>query len=90
MYSTYRIRILSKTLLIVLVATLLSAPLYPLFHWTQGEKLDGTRMAMIMALQTSCTILFAVVLTACTTAKRHEIFTASVACVSQASGPRCR
>lgn len=60
-----------------MIALFLTLPLYPLFHWSQSPNLDGATMAKIMGLQTSCTLLFGLVLTACTTAKRHEIFTAS-------------
>ncbi|KAK0392941.1 hypothetical protein NLU13_2435 [Sarocladium strictum] len=77
--SQNRINMLTKGVLILLVGSLLSAPLYPLFSWTQGANVDGTHMAMIMGLQTGCTTVFGVVLHLCTIAKRHEIFTASVA-----------
>ena len=56
--------------------TLLSAPLYPLYLWTQTDKMDGQTIAKIMGLQCSCTLLFGIVLTLCTKARRVEIFMA--------------
>lgn len=75
-YSTYRIQIFKTSLLIVLLMALLSAPLYPLYRWTQTDPLDGRTIAMIMGLQCSCTLLFGTVLAACTKARRVEIFMA--------------
>ncbi|KAF7562369.1 hypothetical protein G7046_g1783 [Stylonectria norvegica] len=72
-----RLRAFTMTIMIGMMMLLLTAPLYPLFYWSRVEKLDAKTMAAIMLLQTSCTCVFGVVLRLCTTAKRHEIFTAS-------------
>lgn len=64
------------SILILLVLCFLVGPLYPLYSWVQGE-VTPARMGMIMAMQCVCTLLFGVVLSAMTNAKRHEIFTAS-------------
>ncbi len=76
LYSTGRVHILKVMILILLIFSLLSGPLYPLYVWTQ-DAIYAKTMAAIMGLQGGCTMVFGVVLAACTTAKRHEIFTAS-------------
>lgn len=75
-YSPYRIHIFKTSLLIVLLMALLTVPLYPLYDWTKDGDLDGKTIAGIMGLQCGCTLAFGVVLTACTKARRVEIFMA--------------
>lgn len=67
----------SKSVLMIIIVLIMMAPLYPLLRWTQ-ESVDSEKVGKIFLLQTSCVFIFALALTACTTAKRHEIFTASV------------
>lgn len=62
--------------LITLLMVLLSAPLYPLYRWTDTDKLDGRTIAMILGLQCSCALLFGAVLAMCTKARWVEIITA--------------
>lgn len=67
---------LKMTLLTTLVLALLSAPLYPLYVWTDTDKLDGRTIAMILGLQCSCALLFGMVLAVCTKARWVEIIMA--------------
>lgn len=61
--------------LVILIMTLLSAPLYPLYIWTDTDKLDGRGIARILGLQCGCALLFGTVLAACTRARWVEIIT---------------
>ncbi|CAJ2507328.1 Uu.00g085140.m01.CDS01 [Anthostomella pinea] len=75
-YSTKRILIFKMMILIAVMLVLLSGPLYPLYWWSQSN-MDGLTMAKIMGLQCCCAMVFGLVLSVCTTAKRHEMLTAS-------------
>lgn len=75
-YSTHRVQILKMTVLVILIMALLSAPLYPLYMWTDTDKLNGRGIAMILGLQCGCALLFGTVLAACTKARWVEIITA--------------
>ena len=61
----------------IIIVLMMVAPLYPLLRWTQ-QNVDSMKIGKIFLLQTSCVFIFALALTACTTAERHEIFTAAV------------
>lgn len=66
------------SILIFTMLFLLSAPLVPLYGWSQ-EDIDGKVLAKMMGFQVCCTLAFGGVLALCTRAKKHEIFGACAA-----------
>lgn len=78
MYSLARIHFLVMSLLILTMLFLFSAPLVPLYEWSQGG-IDGKILAKMMGFQVGCTLMFGGVLALCTRAKKHEIFGACAA-----------
>ncbi|KAJ0119570.1 hypothetical protein J7T55_013773 [Diaporthe amygdali] len=81
MYSLARIHFFVMTLLILTMLFLFSAPLVPLYEWSQGG-IDGKVLAKMMGFQVGCTLMFGGVLSLCTRAKKHEIFGACAAYVA--------
>lgn len=57
--SPRAISIAEYVVVITLLAALLTIPLYPLYLWTQVDKISGANIARIMAMQTGCTMLLA-------------------------------
>lgn len=78
MYSLARIHFLVMSLLILTMLFLFSAPLVPLYEWSQSG-IDGKTLAKMMGFQVGCTLMFGGVLALCTRAKKHEIFGACAA-----------
>lgn len=66
------------SILILTMLFLLSAPLVPLYEWSQAG-IDGKVLAKMMGFQVGCTLLFGGVLALCTRAKKHEIYGACAA-----------
>lgn len=66
------------TLLIITMLVLLSAPLVPLYEWSQAG-MNGIVLAKMMGFQVGCTLIFGGVLVLCTRAKKHEIYGACAA-----------
>lgn len=65
-------------LLIITMLFLFSAPLVPLYEWSQAD-ITGTVLAKMMGFQVGCTLVFGGVLALCTRAKKHEIYGACAA-----------
>lgn len=78
MYSVARIHFFVMSLLILTMLFLFSAPLVPLYSWSQ-DGIDRKVLAKMMGFQASCTLAFGGVLALCTRAKKHEIFGACAA-----------
>lgn len=77
-YSLARIHFFVMAVVILTMLLLFSAPLVPLYEWSQA-KIDGKLLAKMMGFQVGCTLLFGGVLAICTRAKKHEIFGACAA-----------
>ncbi|POS69243.1 hypothetical protein DHEL01_v212366 [Diaporthe helianthi] len=78
LYSLARVHFFVMTILIAAMLFLFSAPLVPLWLWSQTE-IDGTVLAKMMGFQVGCTLAFGGVMAICTRAKKHEIFGACAA-----------
>ena len=78
LYSLVRVHFFVMSILILTMLFLFSAPLVPLYGWSQAE-IDGMVLAKMMGFQVGCTLLFGGVLALCTRAKKHEIFGACAA-----------
>lgn len=66
------------SILILAMLFLLSAPLVPLYEWSQAD-MDGKVLAKMMGFQVGCTLMFGGLLALCTRARKHEIFGACAA-----------
>lgn len=66
------------TILIITMLLLFSAPLVPLYEWSQ-QTITGVVLAKLMGFQVGCTLIFGAVLGLCTRAKKHEIYGACAA-----------
>ncbi|ROV96010.1 hypothetical protein VMCG_08013 [Cytospora schulzeri] len=78
LYSLPRIHCLVMTILIITMLVLFSAPLVPLYEWSQAG-INGKVLAKMMGFQVGCTLIFGGVLALCTRAKKHEIYGACAA-----------
>lgn len=78
LYSLVRVHFFVMSILIVTMLFLLSAPLVPLYEWSQAG-IDGKVLAKMMGFRVCCILLFGGVLALCTRAKKHEIYGACAA-----------